>query len=222
MKLNEEQIKFLDDRANGRWTLNEKTGLVDIEGNFYGNEEGLKDFKGIRFGVVTGSFQFQHNKLTSLEGAPQVVKRNFNCFGNKLTSLEGAPQEVGGHFDCSNNKLTSLEGAPQVVKGNFNCFSNKLTSLEGAPQEVGGDFRCSRNNFLIPNCILDLVIQTMKDNGVNYHLALLLNKEDIDKEINKHIEKIEKLKSVFTELDKHIPKDAQKGISMMSRFGHFD
>jgi hypothetical protein len=39
-----------------------------------------------------------------------VVGENFDCRNNKLTSLEGAPEVVGGSFDCRNNNLTSLEG----------------------------------------------------------------------------------------------------------------
>jgi hypothetical protein len=112
MKLNKEQIEFLNmctiiPRVGGptrsKWTLNEKTGLVDIEGDFscyhvYG--EGLTDFKGVNFGVVTGDFDCRHNMITSLEGAPQEVGGNFGCRDNKLTSLEGAPQKVGDSFYC--------------------------------------------------------------------------------------------------------------------------
>ena len=34
MKLNKKQIEFLNECTKGEWTLNEKTGLVDIEGRF--------------------------------------------------------------------------------------------------------------------------------------------------------------------------------------------
>jgi len=83
--------------------------------------------------------------ITSLEGAPETVKGNFDCFDNKLTSLKGSPKTVGGHFTCSYNKLTSLKGAPTKVGGDFICWDNKLTSLDGAPKSVKGDFDCSRN-----------------------------------------------------------------------------
>ena len=203
MKLNKEQIDFLNDctNADGSWTLNEKTGLVDIDGSFNCDSKKLKDFKGVKFGVVGG---------------------DFNCSYNSLTSLVGAPKEVGGCFLCYDNKLTSLEGAPQVVRGSFLCNRNKLTSLEGAPQEVGGYFYCSYNKLPIPKSILDLILKTMKDKGVNYQIALLLNKESIKEKINKHREQIEKLESAFTELDKHLSKDAQKGISMLDRFKVFE
>jgi len=142
-----EVIYFLNRYTKGSWIFNSKTGLVDIEGDFICCHEGLKDFKGVRFGVVTRYFYCGHNYLTSLEGAPQEVGGDFDCSYNKLTSLEGTPQEVGGDFDCSFNDLTSLEGAPQVVTGHFSCSANELTSLKGSPQEVGGDFDCSYNKL---------------------------------------------------------------------------
>jgi len=116
-----EVIQFLNKFTKGKWSLNEKTGLVDIEGNFNcsgitlnkGSRKKLKDFSGVRFGVVTGDFDCSFNELTSLEGAPQEVGRNFNCEGNELTSIKGAPQEVGGHFLCSDNKITSLASIVQ-------------------------------------------------------------------------------------------------------------
>ena len=146
MELTQEQKNWLDECTEGSWSLNKK-GLVDIDGSFNCKKQNLKDFKGVKFGKVSGNFDCSHNKLTSLVGAPQKVGGSFHCYNNKLTSLEGAPQEVGGGFYCDNNKLTSLEGAPQKVKGWFSCSYNKLTSLEGAPQEVGEDFYCSGNQL---------------------------------------------------------------------------
>ena len=112
-----EVIYFLNRYTKGSWIFNSKTGLVDIEGDFICCHEGLKDFKEVRFGVVT---------------------RYFYCGHNYLTSLEGAPKKVGYDFWCNDNKLTSLVGAPRVVKGNFCCCYNELTSLEGAPRKVEG------------------------------------------------------------------------------------
>jgi hypothetical protein len=235
MELNKEQKDFLDNQAKGRWTLNEKTGLVDIDGDFRYNDEGLKDFKGIRFGVVTGNFSLTSLKgaqLTSLEGAPQEVGGYFCCYNNKLTSLEGAPQVVGGYFDCRYNNLTSLEGAPQEVRGGFSCGFNNLTSLVGAPQEVGENFDCSSNkltslegapqkvgegfycdNNPISEETLELVWNTMLEKKIDYWTALLILKSRIDSE---------ELVVMSKGIDSHISKDAQKGLSMLGRFGHFD
>jgi len=151
---------------DGVWTLNEETGLVDIEGNFdvtewIGYKRGphgtsylkehvkfkSRDFKGIKFGVVTGYFYCAGMELESLEGAPIKVLEEFDCSGNKLTSLEGAPKEVGWDFNCSANKIKDLKGAPSVVGGSFHCARTKLESLEGAPKEIGGVFNCRRNKL---------------------------------------------------------------------------
>jgi hypothetical protein len=168
-ELTPEQIEWLDKCTRGKWTLNKKTGLVDVDRDFQCDKQDLTDFKGVRFGVVTGRFDCSHNRLTSLEGAPQEAGKGFDCSRNSLTSLKGAPQKVGGDFFncacnsltslegapqevidgfyCSDNRLTSLEGAPRKVLSIFSCHHNSLTSLEGAPQEVGWNFDCSHNRL---------------------------------------------------------------------------
>lgn len=197
--------------TKGTWYINEKTGLVDIDGDFCCEYEGLKDFKGVRFGVVKGDFSCSNNELTSLEGAPRKVGGSFFCGNNQLTSLVGAPQKVGGNFDCFNNKLTSLEGAPQKVGGYFDCRYNNLTSLEGAPQKVGESFYCSHNPISWET--LELVWNTMKEKKIDYWMALSILKNKISKnDFNK----------LSVGLDERLPKDTQKGISMLGRFGHFD
>jgi hypothetical protein len=146
-ELSQEQIEWLDKFTKGHWFRNPETGLVDVDGDFDFYSQLLSDFKGVRFGVVTGTFNCSDNQLTSLEGAPQKVGWYFICSNNELTSLEGAPQKVGRGFECSNNSLTSLVGAPQEVGGYFNCSRSELTSLVGAPQEVGTWFDCSHNRL---------------------------------------------------------------------------
>ena len=143
--LTQEQIKWLDKCAAGRWKLNTSTGLVDVERNFDCSGQGLTDLKGVKFGKVSGGFNCAYNHLTSLVGAPQTVG-GINCSNNELTTLEGAPQTVGGYFNCAYNHLTSLVGAPKTV-GAINCSNNELTTLEGAPQSVGGDFICGDNEL---------------------------------------------------------------------------
>ena len=166
VELAPEQIEWLDKCTEGTWQLNSRTGLVDVDGSFHCDDQGLSDFKGVRFGKVGGYFSCHYNQLTSLVGAPQKVGRGFSCRNNQLTTLDGAPQkvgeyfwcdnnqltsleeaprEVGGSFSCDNNQLTSLGGAPREVRGYFSCHYNQLTSLEGAPQKVGGIFNCSDN-----------------------------------------------------------------------------
>ena len=84
-ELTPEQIEWLDSCTQGTWTLNPQTGLVDVKGDSDCSDQELTDFKGVRFGVVSGDFY---------------------CRDNQLTSLEGAPQEVGGDFSCNNNPVS--------------------------------------------------------------------------------------------------------------------
>jgi hypothetical protein len=146
--LSDEQIEWLNECTVGSWTLNPQTGLVDVDGDFDCSRKNLTDFKGVRFGVVTGYFACSVNNLTSLDGAPQSVGGKFSCNNNQLTSLKGAPQSVGGYFTCSSNNLTSLDGAPQKIKLSFYCTYNKLTSLEGGPMEVSGNYSCYNNSIV--------------------------------------------------------------------------
>jgi len=164
MNLKNEQIEWLNSchgwaYLKAKWTFNEETGLVDVDGDFKtpnshhsckalgrsggGGYGGIVDFMGIKFGTVTGHFDCSYNNLTNLEGAPIYVGGDFDCSYNNLTSLAGAPQEVGGKFSCIDNNLTSLIGSPRRVKRNFHCSYNKIPNLEGAPMYVGGDFWCS-------------------------------------------------------------------------------
>jgi hypothetical protein len=179
--LTDEHIKtihWLNKCSRGTWSFNKETGLIDVRGSFDCTFGKLKDFKGVKFGVIGKNFDCSHNNLKSLEGAPQKVGGHFYCSNNRLTSLVGAPQEVKGSFYCSSNKLTSLEGAPQVVKGYFDCSSNKLTSLEGAPQKVGKSLYF-KNNTISEKTLL-LIYTTMCTHKCDYHKALTLIKDKID------------------------------------------
>jgi hypothetical protein len=103
---------------------------VDVDGDvrlFYNNLEELP----MRFGMVSGNFNCNSNRLISLVGSPRVVGGDFNCNGNGLTSLEFSPISVGGDFNCVNNELTSLVGCPLPQGNGVVCFSNPLdnTSL---------------------------------------------------------------------------------------------
>ena len=77
--LTKRQINWLNKCTDGTWTLNPKTGLVDVEGSFRCYNQGLSDFKGVKFGLVKRHFWCENNLLTSLEGAPQSVGVDFYC-----------------------------------------------------------------------------------------------------------------------------------------------
>jgi hypothetical protein len=150
-ELSQEQTDWLNKCSKGTWKLNPETGLVDVEGNFNcSGKKRMTNFKGVRFGHVSGTFDCCRSSLTSLEGAPQSVGGDFICHSNSLTSLEGAPHKVKGGFDCSHNMLTSLAGAPQSVSASLDCSNNQLTSLEGAPRKVTDSYFtlfCSHNRL---------------------------------------------------------------------------
>jgi hypothetical protein len=131
--------------VKGIYTI-QSDGTVDVNGDVKMLDMDLNKIP-VKFGKVTGYFDCSRNQLTSLDGAPQSVGRDFFCADNKLTSLDGAPQLVGKGFHCSDNQLTSLVGAPQSVGSDFDCSNNQLTSLKGAPQSVLGYFHCSDNQL---------------------------------------------------------------------------
>ena len=139
--LTQEQIDFLDQYTDGKWSFDRYTNVVDIDGSFNVSGSDIFDFLGINFGKVGGDFSCYDNpNLTSLEGAPDWVGGSFSCSHNPgLTSLEGAPKKVGGDFWCRHNpNLTSLEGAPNWVGGHFSCDNNpRLRSLEGIGEVKG-------------------------------------------------------------------------------------
>jgi hypothetical protein len=127
------------------YTIN-SDGSIDVDGSVYLGSKNLEKLP-LKFRAVTGYFDCNQNKLTSLEGAPTSVGTSFYCHDNYLTSLEGSPSSVGGGFYCNENQLTSLEGCPESIGGYFSCSYNRLTSLEGCPVSVGGSFYCGNNQL---------------------------------------------------------------------------
>lgn len=117
-------------------------GRFDVYGNVYLSQMNLKKIP-IPFGLVTGSFSVDHNKLTSLINSPIKVEKSFYCKKNNLKSLQHAPSYVGINFDCSWNQLESLKGCPAILHGSFNCNHNEgLKNLIGGPSYVGSNYYC--------------------------------------------------------------------------------
>jgi hypothetical protein len=115
-------------------------GNVNLNGNL-----GLKKLP-VKFKLVDGYFDISNNNLTSLEGCPDTVTKDFNCSNNNLTSLLDSPYKVGD-FDCSNNKLVNLSHCPKEVSGFFDCSSNQIISIKGSPRTIKGHFKCSNNKI---------------------------------------------------------------------------
>ena len=181
-KLTQDQIDFLNEYTRGTWELNSE-GLVDVQGTFYCSWNGLTDFKGIRFGRVSG---------------------DFSCSRNNLAALEGSPQEVGGYFFCEHNNLRTLEGAPQTVGWDFWCYDNKLTTLEGAPQTIGGKFNSDHIDVPTGKWSLQTLIEMYRElsGRKKEMLGTLVSTEALQKKIDANPEKAAvELKSIV-----HLPE----------------
>ena len=96
--LTQEQIDFLNDCTQGEWKVDPDTGLIDVQGSFDCDGKNLDDFKGLKFGKVSGYFSCNNNNLKTLDGSPREVGGNFWFGGNPLISLEEAPSKVGDYF----------------------------------------------------------------------------------------------------------------------------
>ena len=145
-ELSKEQRRYLDDSINGRWEIDEKTGLVDVYGDFesYGSLEGNLP---VSFGSIEGNFNISSTRLKTLKGCPTYVFRNFLCENNLLESLEGAPEVIDGSFSCSHNNIKDLKGCPKEVGVDFDCSNNLITSLDGCQESIEGTFDCSVNKL---------------------------------------------------------------------------
>ena len=177
--LTDEQRKFLDEYASGRWSVNSE-GLVDIEASFLCYREDLEDFFGIRFGKVSGNFWCDGNQLRTLEGSPREVGEDFDCDGNQLRTLQGSPRKVGGNFRCYDNPLISLEGAPDVIEGEF-CFQDttfryNLQSFLNEIDHVKPDVisLLLTHHFFTPEVIKK---QITKNTDFPYYVSLAWNTE---------------------------------------------
>lgn len=111
---------FLNRSTMGRWSLDEKTGMISVDGTFNCSNKDLEDFIGLKF-EDAWDFYCSDNKLESLVGCPESVQNDFVCNGNRLKNLIGGPKEVGQDFYCLENPLESLEGAPKSIGWKFVC-----------------------------------------------------------------------------------------------------
>ena len=89
----EEFLGYID----GTPTWNSATQAWDVDGDVDLVDRGLAKIP-VQFGRVTGSFHCPHNRLTSLEGAPQHVAGDFYCYANLLPNDVAKPPGVQGEF----------------------------------------------------------------------------------------------------------------------------
>ena len=107
------------------WSL--ERGLVNVDGGVDLSYFGLTHIP-LKFGVVTGDFLCNVNKLTSLDGCPNRVGGYFSCNSNNLTSLVGCPKYVGGNFWCVRNNIREFTGI-KYIEGQLLCNSNPIENI---------------------------------------------------------------------------------------------
>jgi hypothetical protein len=95
----------------------------------------------VKFGTVNGGLDIKCTKLLSLKNLPSHVMGNFGIVGGKLTSMEGAPELVQGHVDILGCKqLVSLKGFPIQVGGHVSIDRAAInsTQLQYLPRHIKG------------------------------------------------------------------------------------
>ena len=85
--LNPEQISFLDGITD-KWTYDESTGLVDVDGDFKCYYMSLEDFMGINFGTIRGDFVLDSYQMSDTDG--RAVRNVIHASG----SVEEAKGEI--------------------------------------------------------------------------------------------------------------------------------
>jgi hypothetical protein len=240
-----EMIKFLNlgIAPQGGWEYDEENDRVDVWGDFNCADQGLKDFKGVKFGKIDGHFYCSNNELTSLEGAPRYVVKSFDCSNNKLTTLEGGPDRVWwGDYKCSKNQLVSLKGLPTLESSygyKIDCSDNKLKDLMSISDTIKiQEFFCRRNEIIslegAPGIlghryhgIREHDISYYGNRGVSGKVLDLIHFTMSEKEVP-YLIALGMLKDQIKagDLKKLIPEsdnasEVIKGASMMSKFGSF-
>jgi hypothetical protein len=88
--------------------------------------------KYIQFNNVTDAFEILSSNLVSLRGCPKRVGGTFFCSHNKLTTLEYAPEYADSNFFCTNMPtLTSLGSwNPKLIRLGFYCKGTKLSKKD--------------------------------------------------------------------------------------------
>jgi len=94
-------------------------GFIKIDGEYIPDNFIAKVEK------INGSARIQNCKNLKFLKNLKEVTDDFYCSWNRLTSLEGCPEIIGNNFSCDFNQLTSLKNGPKIVKGFFYCQNNK-------------------------------------------------------------------------------------------------
>jgi len=151
---NEESIKDLCSKYEiGNYQIRDD-GSIDVEGGVWlqgkisynrlrrENSGVLGNLKKLPliFNKVSGGFDCNENKLTTLKGCPKEADR-FDCSRNPITSFKHSPEKVKS-FSADYTFITSLEGLENIHIDDFlsvnNCYS--LYTLKGFPKKVSRFF----------------------------------------------------------------------------------
>jgi len=107
--------QWLDAHLIENYTIG-SDGVVDVAGDVILDRFDQILAIPVQFGNVSGEFNCNNTKITSLKGAPHHVDGNFRCSFTKVESLEYAPHYVGGYFSCYTTQVKSLSGVDKIVK----------------------------------------------------------------------------------------------------------
>ena len=113
-----ETIKFINKYNIQNVTLTDE-GQINVDGDVNLSNKNLTDpDMTAKFGKVTGNFECQNNKLTSLDFAPDCVGGDFNCSYNNINDFDNIPiKHVGGKFYAYGADPDKLSKLKSIVKG---------------------------------------------------------------------------------------------------------
>lgn len=141
----EVKLKFLPEYINFNYLSGDisfyNSGLINlrgfpkhVDGNIYLGCNKFKNLKHIPLGYYEKSFVFfENNFLTSLEGCPKIVRRDFGCFKlPNLTSLKFMPNQITGNFICFNTGMSDYYIKKYIKDNNIIIGGKKIITKKDA------------------------------------------------------------------------------------------
>ena len=104
--------------------------------------------RGVRFGMVSGTFNCSRMMLEDLDGCPHTVGVDFLAWDNHIVNLKGGPRKVRKNYDVNDCRIESLEGCPDEVGGTFILDNNILHNLEGITPTFTGWLHIDGNKLV--------------------------------------------------------------------------
>ena len=130
-------------------------------------------------------FEEERSVLSVMGKQLEYYDATFICDSKELTSLEGCPSKIGKDFYCDNNNLTSLEGAPSYVGEDFYAHKNTIKSLHNIHKQIkhiGGILSLEENpirshvlGVLLIDGLQNIYMHHRYDNRIN-NVAKILRK----------------------------------------------